>query len=244
MGKKRVLAAATFVLAVFLYIAPESLAALVPTETTLDFGEMIEADGRQTRRTFLVNEGKDDVAITRIRTTCGCTGASYFTDVIHPGDSAWVDITYDPSGRFGDFEKTVKVFTTDSETIPLRIKGSIRNSEETIAKRYPYRAGPLRLSEKKLLCGTLDKGERRSFFVNFYNMSDRTVTPAVESSDEAVSVSIGPVPVPPYSVGSISVIPNGMRALPTGHHEMALTLVPDGSNPEETVTIEMYIEIE
>lgn len=220
-------------------------AQLVPSQGVLEFGDIEEAKGPVTARAYLLNKGDDPLSITRVRTTCGCTGVDYYKDVINPGDSAFVDITYDPRRRFGEFEKSVKVHVSDGNTVPVVFHGYVINTEETIALRYPCPVGPLRLSETKVLGGVLNKGEQRSLFVNFYNMSDSEVTPTVSCDNPGLSVSLGPTPVPPHSVGSISIIPNCKEDLTVGRHQLEIRLNPDASDPSsEEQTIDVFLEIE
>ena len=221
------------------------LGALVPVSPTVDFGRLNEAEGQKTVRTHLVNKGDTTLYISRVRTTCGCTAARYYDDAIAPGDSAWLDITYDPRGRLGEFEKTVRVYTTTGEIVPIKIHGDILNTEETIARRYPHRAGPLRLSETKILSGRLGRGETRTLYISFYNMADHEVRPQVVASDEAINVEVGPMPVPARSIGTLGIFPNVKKNLPPGQHRLEITLVPDSEDPSsEEVTLEVFIEIE
>lgn len=220
-------------------------AILEPVTDLLEFGELDEAKGPQTMRTYVVNKGDEPVQIKRVSTTCGCTGVKYSPDLIEPGDSAWLDITYDPRNRFGEFEKSVKVYPASGGVVPVVFHGRIRNTEESIARRYPVQAGPLRLSERKVMCGPVKQGKQRSFFINFYNMSDQIVTPEVTSESDGLSVSLGPSPIEPRSVGSISIIPNCKENLPTGNHQLKIKLNPDISDPNSEIeTIEVFIEIE
>lgn len=227
-------------------LAASASAGLRPVEECVDFGEIDEAKGLATLRTYVVNDGDTPVTITNARTTCGCTRVGYPDDVIAPGDTAWVDITYDPVGRFGDFHKSIRLYTNEGEKVPVEFIGTIRSTEETVARRYPYKAGPLRLSETKVLSGKLFPGEQRTLFVNFYNMSDHYVVPeaTVEGSD-AVSVSVGPSPVGARSVGSIAILPNSTKPLPPGLHHLEVKLNPNVRDPESEIeTIEVLIEIE
>lgn len=231
--------------ALLLLCAPTIRAGFVPAEEEVQFGEIDEAKGDVTVRTYVINKGDEPLAIKRVRITCGCTGVKFDDRVVEPGDSAWLDITYNPRNRFGEFVKSVKVFDTAGGSVPVVFHGTVINTEETIALRYPYKAGPLRLSENKVLTGKLERGEQRSIFVNFFNMSDSQLSPSVSCDNPGVSVSLGPVPVPPRSVGSISIIPNCKEDLPPGSHQVELKLNPDPSDPQSQIeTIEVFLQIE
>ena len=80
--------------------------------TSHDFGTIHEKDGKVSAVYTFTNTG--DAPLTIITVThggCGCTKPSYPLEPIAPGKSGEIKITFDPKGRKGEFNRTVKVKT-------------------------------------------------------------------------------------------------------------------------------------
>lgn len=143
-----------------------------------DFGAFSEDDGDATCRFAMVNLGPDPVALTSVRASCGCTTPSYSRDPIMPGDTAYVDVRYNPIGRPGAFDKKIYVNLSDkSERQTLTIKGSVIGSARTMQARFPVDAGSLKLSNSAVAFGDVAKTRSKSTYFKIYNASPDTLTP-------------------------------------------------------------------
>lgn len=94
--------------------------------TSYDFGEMKQGDKKE--YTFeLVNNGKRDLIIRNVRSSCGCTAVSPSKKVIAPGETAPIKVVFDSTGKKGRQSKTVTVITNDpkNSTTVLRISTNI-----------------------------------------------------------------------------------------------------------------------
>jgi hypothetical protein len=94
--------------------------------TTHDFGEMSQGDKKE--HTFmLANDGKSELIIRNIRSSCGCTAVAPSTKVIAPGESAPIKVTFDSRGKRGRQSKSITVITNDPKnpTSRLRISSNI-----------------------------------------------------------------------------------------------------------------------
>ena len=69
-----------------------------------DFGTIQEVDGKVSTTMRLVNTGDSALVITRVQSTCGCTATDYTRQLIVPGDTGMVTLTYSPVGRPGEFD--------------------------------------------------------------------------------------------------------------------------------------------
>lgn len=209
-------------------------AELVPVSGSVDFGLFKESDGNKTVRTYLRNEGTKPEAILRVRPTCGCTAADFSRDTVMPGDSAWVDLTYNPYRRPGKFEKWVKIYPLEGEMIRVGIKGTVIASNETVDNLYPSRGGLLRLSESTLMpVRSLDTGEK-TLYVDLYNTNDFPVWLDTGCDSEAVEHEIFVNPVPPGEKGIIGVYLKPSKESRTGDLEYKLMLYT--SRDEESVS--------
>lgn len=175
--------------------------------TTHNFGAFNESLGAATADFTFYNTGDEPLAILGARANCGCTKPTYTAEVVMPGDSAVLSVTYDPEGRPGRFDKRVYVDTnTEPSRSTLIITGVSIGSPSTLASRYPVEAGPLRLSHPGVLLGNIKKGQVKSIFESAYNASSDTLRPVVVSSPDWLVVSPVPEVVPPGEQLSFSYL--------------------------------------
>ncbi len=85
------------------------------SEMTYDFGDMKQGDKKD--HTFsLTNNGKSELIIRNIRSSCGCTAVAPSKNVIAPGESAPIKVTFDSRGKRGRQSKSITVITNDPKT--------------------------------------------------------------------------------------------------------------------------------
>ncbi len=163
-----------------------------------DFGAFDEDMGPVTSTFQLVNTGTEPLVIVAARATCGCTVPSYTHDPIAPGDTASVDVTYDPAGRPGKFDKRVKI---ETNTLPaqsvITIKGVVIGATKTLRAHYPIEVGKLKIRNTAVPFGEITKGRTKTAFLDGYNQSNDTIRPRVEGLPEYIDVNIAPKAVPP-----------------------------------------------
>lgn len=102
------------------------------TEKTHDFGEMIQGDKKE--YTFnLSNDGKSELIIRNVRSSCGCTAVAPSKKVIAAGEAAPIKVTFDSRGKRGRQSKTITVITNDPKTptTTLRISCNIKTPTES-----------------------------------------------------------------------------------------------------------------
>lgn len=105
-------------------LAQAPVAAFAPK--TYDFGEMKQ--GEKKDHTFtLTNNGKTDLHIRRVRSSCGCTAVAPSKKVIAPGETAPIKVTFDSRGKRGRQSKSITVITNDPKTptTTLRISSNV-----------------------------------------------------------------------------------------------------------------------
>ncbi|MDE6449060.1 MAG: DUF1573 domain-containing protein [Muribaculaceae bacterium] len=134
-----------------------------------DFGAFDENDGTVKCRFAYVNTGDEPLSIIASRATCGCTSSSYTKAPVEPGDTGYVEVTYNPIGRPGRFGKKVYVdFNTERPRQTLLIKGVVIGSSNTLRGRYPVDAGALKLRSDNVLLGEVANGKSKTSFVEVY----------------------------------------------------------------------------
>ncbi len=93
---------------------------------TFDFGEMNQGDKKDCSFT-LTNDGKSELIIRRVRSSCGCTAVAPSKKVIAPGESAPINVTFNSRGKRGRQSKSITVITNDPKnpTTTLRISSNV-----------------------------------------------------------------------------------------------------------------------
>ncbi len=91
-----------------------------------DFGDMKQGDKKD--YTFnLTNDGKADLQIRNVRSSCGCTAVAPSKKVVSPGETVPIKVTFDSRGKRGRQSKSITVITNDPKnpTSTLRISSNI-----------------------------------------------------------------------------------------------------------------------
>ena len=80
------------------------------TDTIYDFGKVIE--GEKVNYTFkFKNTGDKPLLISQVATSCGCTASSYTDSPVKPNSEGYVKVTFNSSGRQGNVQKTITVYS-------------------------------------------------------------------------------------------------------------------------------------
>jgi hypothetical protein len=94
------------------------------TETDHDFGAL-QKDHPAWFAFKFKNISKAPIVIETVRTTCGCTAASWTEDAISPGETGTINIEYD-AYHGGAFHKKIKVFFKEQRKAEaLSISGEV-----------------------------------------------------------------------------------------------------------------------
>jgi hypothetical protein len=104
-----------------------SLPVIKFADTEHDFGRIIE--GETVSYTFnFTNNGKSDLIIAEVSTSCGCTVPSYPKTPIRPGESGTIKVAFNSIGRRGFQNKNIVVVSnTQPNTTVIRIKAQVVN---------------------------------------------------------------------------------------------------------------------
>ena len=121
------LVAALFIIAGLTFVA--NSASGTPSiqfkEKIWDFGT-IKNDRPATHNFEFTNTGTGNLVILEAKAECGCTKPEYPDKPIAPGKSGKIKVSFNPIGRPGGFEKTIKVRTNGNpKTVVLKIRGTV-----------------------------------------------------------------------------------------------------------------------
>jgi hypothetical protein len=85
-------------------------------ETSWDFGEIVE--GERVEHTFkFKNVGNDDLVISNVTSSCGCTSPNWPRKPIKPGESSKITVEFNSQNKSGIVTKDVNIF---ANTIPTK----------------------------------------------------------------------------------------------------------------------------
>ena len=128
----------------------------------VSFGTIDEMSGVWQGRARLRNLGVDTLAITQIKTTCGCLKAEVAKRVLAPKEEVAVALRYYPRGHAGRVRQRVLVYTNHSSAMPsamLTLTGQVTASEDR-SDDYPYTRGVLRLRQDTLRLSGVKEAQR------------------------------------------------------------------------------------
>ena len=96
---------------------------------TFDFGKIAQKTSVSHDFTF-TNNGKSNLILRKISSSCGCTAVSPKEKVIPPGKSSSIKATFNSGTRQGRQNKTITIITNDPKqsTVVLRVTGSVEVS--------------------------------------------------------------------------------------------------------------------
>lgn len=93
---------------------------------THDFGDINEGDDAQVDFVF-TNTGKEDIVISNVKASCGCTTPFWSKEPVAPGETGKITAKYNTNGKSGRFNKPITI-TYNSKTNPTKrifIKGNV-----------------------------------------------------------------------------------------------------------------------
>lgn len=195
----------------FLALAPSAYSQIEKTlkffPDKVDFGMIREENGKVSKIVKAVNISPDSTYIISSRTSCGCSAAEYSDQMLAPGDTTEVTITYDPLNRPGKFLKTAKFFT-GKERIgnSIKLSGTVIPSHKSLDMAYPEKAGELRLSTLFVNAGEMAKSEARPLFVGLYNDSDQPLVLTASSDAPGLEAALLPDTIEPYGVSTLTLM--------------------------------------
>ena len=176
----------------------------------LDFGVIREEGGKVTRKVKAVNVSADSTFIISARTSCGCSEAEYPEQILAPGDTTEISITYNPLYRPGQFLKTAKIFTGDERIgNSFKLRGTVVPSKKNLDMAYPDSAGQLRLSSRLISAGEVVSSESRPLFVGIYNNSESPVKLKADTDSTPLEAALAPDSIEPFGVSTLTLMLKG-----------------------------------
>lgn len=96
------------------------------TNQSHDFGTIVETDGAVSYKFMLTNTGDEPLMISNVKGCCGTVINGWTKEPIEHDGQGFVEVTVNPKGRIGNFNKTITVYTNGNpQSISLTIKGNV-----------------------------------------------------------------------------------------------------------------------
>jgi len=90
------------------------------SEEEWDFGK-IKEDERPVHIFTIKNTGREELIISRVRSSCGCAATMLSSDNIQPGKSAELKVTFNPTGYNGLVKKDIYIESNDPQLPKTKI---------------------------------------------------------------------------------------------------------------------------
>ncbi len=118
-------------------------------KSVYDIGIVYEEKGKVTNKFFFKNVSKNDITLTNVRASCGCTTADYTKEVVGPGKKGFVSATFNPEKRNGNFEFMITITTneTTNNIITFKFKGKVVPKPKSLDDIYNQAEGSLKFKQ-------------------------------------------------------------------------------------------------
>lgn len=203
-----------------------------------DFGAFDEDMGKVTCRFPFVNTGDTPLSIISARATCGCTTSDFSTRPVEPGDTGYVEVRYNPTGRPGRFEKKVYVeMNTRPRKFTLVVKGVVIGASNTLRSRFPVEAGPVKLKTSIIPFGEVKKGKIKAAYLDLYNTTADTLRPYFDNLPEYLGATVSDGIVAPGDYAAFAISFDSSRKDLYGLVSDSVRFIPDPAHKDDAVTL-------
>ena len=121
----------------------------------------------------LKNVGKETLEIVRLVSTCSCATATCPVRHVAPGESAQINVRYNPKGHPGRFERKIFVYTQEGNNPAAVLKLAVDVSNGSgHAVLWPVQMGGIRLRTTEV---AFDKDKKSVETVSFINLTGKTL---------------------------------------------------------------------
>ena len=217
-----------------LCVAPMTLMAqkITVAQPTIDCGQV------QYRRPVTVqfearNQSGRPITIAKVRSSCGCTVASYPSQAIANGKTFKVSAVYD-ARQLGHFQKELALYVDGgNKPVYLTLRGVV--VEEVI----DY-TGDLRVDKTDVEYDDVNRGERPFFRINILNPTSKAVSPQVMHLPNYLEAQVSPSTI---AAGRPGVVTLTLLSDKLRDFGLTQTTIYLGSNPGERVSADKAIEV-
>lgn len=231
-----------YILHIFLSFAPGYLLAqpaVTLSTKKLDLGTIMW-NRPKTAEFSVSNTGNSTLKISKIETSCGCTGATCDTKTVDAGKSATVSVTYNAE-MLGHFQKEVAVFTNASaKPVYVAITGNVVTDAPDYLGEYQYKIGDIKLNIDELEFDDVNLGDMPTRTIELFNEGATAYKPELMHLPKYLSAEAVPQQIMPNRGGKIIVTLNSnvLREMGLTQTSVYLSRYP-GDKVEESNEIDV-----
>ena len=221
----------------------EAAKILLAETSSYNLGKLSETDGPVSRTFTLRNVSDKPLRISRVRTTCGCTAASYDSAFIAPGKEVAIMLTFSPKNRPGTIDVDAFVYAEGYDRQPmarLSFYGEVLDSDEW--RHLPQMMGTLRLKRKEVRFAELPVSGKTSMRILCANSGNKPLTLSSRILPPYASLHTEPAVIAPGEEADMVVVID-VDKLPEEKGEICAPLIVEGvgGKPSER-TLQIVIE--
>lgn len=213
-------------------------------ETTHDFGNIHEENGKVSHEFKFTNKGSAPLLITEIIPSCGCTTPTWPQEAVAPGQSAVIKAEFDPMGRPGEIHKTLTIkANTEPATSEVYLTGMVIPKPKTLAEEFPDSLGSIRLTSRYMNLGGITNKEPITKEFGVYNEGASAVTfKPVQGLPKYMKVAFEPMTLQPKQKGVIKITYDAKTKNDFGGVSENFDLISDDKNgTKTTITVNATI---
>ena len=133
------------------------------SEEEWDFGKVKE-DERPVHIFTIKNIGREELVISRVRSSCGCAATMLSSDNIQPGKSSELKVTFNPTGFNGIVKKDITIESNDPQLPKTKVT--------IIAEVEPIPSPQAFFSDSQWDLGLISQGDLPSFTFTIENKGE------------------------------------------------------------------------
>jgi len=170
------------------------------------FGNIREEDGPVTHEFKFKNDTKEDIVLSNVKASCGCTTPAWSREPVHPGSEGFIKVQYNPRNRPGPFKKSLTVRSNRGVSV-LYIEGQVVPKEKTPEEEFPKLMGSLRFKNDKLYIGKITSNGKITRIYDIYNEGNKPVNFLKDKElPEHIEVNIVPEIIKPGGKAKMQII--------------------------------------
>ena len=171
-----------------------------------DFGVIQEEAGKVSHVFKFKNNGNSPLILSNVSASCGCTTPMWTREPIPPNQAGEIKVTFNPSGRRGNFKKTVTIRSNASTpVVMLHIKGDITPRKKSPEEIYRRKIGALSFRTTILPFIRLKEDQVKIDSLDFMNLTDEPIKVETKRVPGHLDVNIVPETVKPGEKGLLIV---------------------------------------
>ncbi len=189
-----------------LTIAQQGKAKIEFEKTIHDYGTFKEESGPQTYNFKFTNKGSVPLILNNVQPSCGCTTPEWVRKPVAPGEKGYIEVSYDPKGRPGTFNKSIQVISNaENATVVLYIKGEVTPREKTMAEIYPQTIGPLRVKTNHIAFTKQTENETKTEQLELVNDTEKEVKVGVKETPPYIKATVSESIIKPHGKAILSL---------------------------------------